>query len=283
MTDLHATRAQVILSIENDQRIDLAIDGTATRGYETYIKKYVGMIESGLLAKLTGTANKLLDALGLRARILADPRRPGAEEEFQLLKKLGIATDKDRGELFCFSSLEQLARDTGLASLHTVEAGLEQLIKLQIVRKVSAKGTARLASGRFGSNVYFIQPASFIGKFDADPLRNDGSLRWQKMPTVKTTIGNPPKTVHRAIKSIDQQQKEEEGVRLIARHFAISIGAQNYAPNEKENRKIAALFTEGYSVEEICAGITRAVERATTASRKVHTIHVMFSGVAYAD
>jgi hypothetical protein len=89
---------------------------------------------------------------------------------------------------------------------------------------------------------------------------------------VKTTIGNPPITVHRAIKSIDQQEEEEEGVRLIARHFAISIGAQNYAPNEKENRKIAALLTEGYSVEEICAGITRAVERATTASRKVHTI-----------
>ena len=260
------------LSIEHTQRIQIAADGTSTRGYETFIKKYVGMIESGLLAKLTGTANKLLDAMGLRARILADPRRPGSEKEFQLLKKLGIASDPDRGELFCFASLDRLARDTGIASLHTVEAGIDQLVKLQIVRKVSAKGQRRLASGQYGSNVYFIQPESFIGKFDSESNTAGGSDHWQKLPRVSPTVGSSPITVNRAVKRINQKQEEKEGIFLIAKHFAGCIGAERYEPSEKEITKLLRLLANGYSVEKICEGITQTVEHANAAGRKVRTI-----------
>lgn len=260
------------LSIEHSQRIQVAADGTATRGYETFIKKYVGMIESGLLARLTGTANKLLDAMGLRARILADPRRPESEDEFQLLKQLGIATDPDRGELFCFASLDRLARDTGISSLHTVESGIDQLIKLRIVRKVSAKGQRRLASGRYGSNVYFIQPESFIGKFDSESHPTAGSDHWQKLPRVSPTVGSSPITVNRAIKRINQKQKEEDPVQFIAQHFVACLGARRYEPSEKEISKIRALLSEGYSTLEICEGITRAIDRAKAAGRKVRSM-----------
>ncbi len=266
------------LSIERSQRIQFGTDGSAARGYETFIKKYVGMVESQLLAKLTGNANKLLDALALRARILADPRCPGSEEEFQTLKQMGVVTDQDRGELFCFASLERLAQDTGLSSLHTVEAGIAQLIDLKLVRKVSAKGQTRLASGRFGSNVYFIEPASYIGKFDAERPRTDGVDGCQKSPTVSAPAGDPPIMVDRAIKNEDKQ-KDEEQILLIAEHFAHGVGIPSYTPNDKEVRKITALRAEGYAVEDICAGITQVVDKAKAAGRQVRSIAYCLPGV----
>ena len=89
------------LSIEHSQQIHVAADGTATRGYETYIREYVGMLESGLMARMSNAAYKTLHALALRARILGDPRRPGAEEEFRELVRLGIVSNEDKGLLFC--------------------------------------------------------------------------------------------------------------------------------------------------------------------------------------
>ena len=63
---------------------------------------------SGWMARMSNAAYKTLHALALRARILGDARRPGAEEEFQELERLGIVSQGDKGHLFCFPSREQL-------------------------------------------------------------------------------------------------------------------------------------------------------------------------------
>ena len=161
MTDV--LNAKLILSIEHDQRIDLTADGTAVRGYETYIREYVGMIESGLMARMSNAAYKTLHALALRARILGDPRRPGAEEEFQELERLGIVSKEDKGHLFCFPSREQLMQDTGMGSVHTVDSALDELADTQIVKRITPD-QPRGTRGLFGSNVYIIHPESFIGE-----------------------------------------------------------------------------------------------------------------------
>jgi hypothetical protein len=162
MTDTLTT--QLILSIEHDQRLALTADGKAVRGYETYIREYVGMIESGLMARMSNAAYKTLHALALRARILGDPRRPGAEEEFHELERLGIVSPEDKGNLFCFPSREQLMDDTGIRSVHTVDAALDELAEMKIVKRITP-AQPRLTRGLFGSNVYIIHPESFIGKF----------------------------------------------------------------------------------------------------------------------
>jgi len=276
MTDTHATRAQLILSIENDQRIDLTADGTAVRGYETYIREYVGMVESGLMARLSNAAYKTLHALALRARILGAPRRPGAEEEFQELERLGIVAAQDKGLLFCFPSREQLMEDTGIGSVHTIDAAMLELSALQIVKRVSS-AQPRLGRGWFGPNLYLIHPESFIAKFgnagtrEAESASRHGEPKPPSGRPVSRTESSSRDTVNRALK-INNNEHQEEEIEIISKHFVASVGVERYDPSEKEKRKIAALLTEGYSVEEICAGITRAVERASTASRKVHTI-----------
>lgn len=175
-------KSSVFLSIEHDQRIDLTSDGQVVRGHETYIREYVGMLESGLMAQLSNAAYKVLHALALRARILGDSRRSGAEEEFKELCELGIVTDADKGELFCFPSREQLLKDTGIGSVHTVDTALDELAELNLIRRITV-AQPRFGRGYFGSNIYLIYPGSFIGKFDS----GSGS---QKSPTGHLT-GEP--------------------------------------------------------------------------------------------
>ena len=155
----------VVLSIEHDQRIDLTADGQVVRGYATYIREYVGMLESGLMARMSNAGYKILHALALRARILGDPRRPGAKQEYQELRELGIVADEDRGQLFCFPSRERLLTDTGIKSVHTVDAALDELVGLQLIKRITVSQPRR-GRGFFGSNIYLIHPGSFIGKFD---------------------------------------------------------------------------------------------------------------------
>ncbi len=269
--------ASVVLSIEHDQHIDLAADGTTVRGYETYIREYVGMLESGLMARLSNAAYKILHALALRARILGDPRRPGAEEEFQELARLGIVTQEDNGHLFCFPSREQLMQDAGIGSVHTIDSSVDELAEMKIVKRITP-AQPRLTRGLFGSNVYIIHPESFIGKFSS----GDGEQKVlsvngggeQKPPAgypVESTGSSLRNAVHRALKITNNERPEEE-IEIISKHFAARVGIERYDPSEKEERKLAALLAEGYTVAQICAGITRAVERAAQTDRQIHSI-----------
>lgn len=179
------------------------------------------------------------------------------------------------GLLFCFPSRERLMQDTGMGSVHTVDAALDELAELKIVKRVTS-AQPRLARGLFGANVYLIHPESFIGKFGAGDgehkmlpdHRVDGE---QKVLPVKVTGSSLRSSVNRALKNNNNRHQEEE-LEIVSKHFAASVGIARYEPSEKERRKIAALLAEGYTVEEICAGITRTVERAIPAGRNVRRL-----------
>jgi len=245
---------QLALSIEHSQQIHVAADGTTTRGNETYIREYVGMLESGLMARLSNAAYKTLHALALRARILGDPHHLGAEEEFLELVRLGIVSHEDKGNLFCFPSREQLMNDTGIRSVHTIDAALDELSEMKIIKRITP-AQPRLTRGLFGSNVYIIHPESFIGKFGT----GDGDAK-QKAPSGRPVIGDGEQKLHPVIGDGEQKlhpvegtesslrnsdncplkinnkqhqkqyQKEEyaqdpRAIEKIAKHFAASIGA----------------------------------------------------------
>lgn len=267
MTDL--SNAPLILSIEQNQRIDLNADGTSVRGYETYIREYVGMIESGLMARMSNAAYKTLHALALRARILGDPRRPGAEEEFLELVRLAIVSKEDKGNLFCFPSREQLLRDTGIGSVNTVDAALDELAELKLVKRITP-AQPRITRGLFGSNVYIIHPESFIAKFGT----NDGD---QKLIPAQDTEISLRDTDNRVLKNKSTTTTtslstrplvfESADITHLVEFYAQAIGEQTYNPTEKEARLFGALLAEGFSVEQIKNGITRAIAYARERNR----------------
>jgi hypothetical protein len=267
MTDTLTT--QLILSIEHDQRIDLTTDGTAVRGYETYIREYVGMLESGLMARMSNAAYKTLHALALRARILGDPRRPGAEAEFQELERLGIVTSEDKGHLFCFPSREQLMDDTGIRSVHTIDAAIDELAEMKIVKRITP-AQPRLTRGLFGSNVYIIHPESFIGKFGTD----SGEQKLLPDNGTGSSLRNSDNCPLKSTESTTTNSLREFAaeIKRVIEFFAQAIGAEKFEPTEKENQRVAALFAEGFSEEQICAGITRAVEQAREKGRTANLI-----------
>jgi len=270
--------AALVLSIEHDQRIDLAADGTAVRGYETYIREYVGMIESGLMARMSNAAYKTLHALALRARILGDPRRPGAEEEFRELVRLGIVSNEDKGLLFCFPSRERLMQDTGIGSVHTVDSSLDELAEMKIVKRITP-AQPRLTRGVFGSNVYIIHPESFIGKFSAGDgeqkvLPDDRADGEQKLLPVEDTESSLRHSENCTLKNKDctttTTLNESTDISRIIEFFARAIGVEQYAPTEKETRLLDALLREGFSIEQIENGMTLAVAYALEKNRTAH-------------
>ncbi len=271
----NAATAPWVLSIEHDQRIDLKSDGTAVRGYETYVREYIGMIESGLMARLSNAAYKILHALALRARILGDPRRNGAEEEFQELERLGIVTQEEKGLLFCFPSRERLMQDTGMGSLNTVDSALDELANLQIVKRITPT-QPRLLKGLFGANVYLIHPESFIGKFGASngeqKLLSEDSDGVQKLHPAEGTECSLRYPVNRALKNKERTTTttalfESTQIASLAEFYARAIGAGSYTPTEKESRLLVALLQEGFSTAQIEYGITRAVASARHKNR----------------
>ena len=277
MTDV--LNAKLILSIEHDQRIDLTADGTAVSGYETYVREYVGMIESGLMARMSNAAYKTLHALALRARILGDPRRPGAEEEFQELERLGIVSKEDKGHLFCFPSREQLMQDTGMGSVHTVDTALDELSEMKLVKRITP-AQPRITRGLFGSNVYIIHPESFIGKFGTGsgeqkvlPVNADGEQKPLSERPVKSTGSSLRHSDNCPLKSKDSTttttslREVSPEIACVIEFYAQAIGAEHYDPTEKEIQRIAALFAGSYSVEQIREGITRAVKQARQKGR----------------
>lgn len=264
MTDL--SNASLILSIEQNQRIDLNADGSSVRGYETYIREYVGMIESGLMARMSNAAYKTLHALALRARILGDPRRPGAEEEFLELVRLAIVSKVDKGNLFCFPSREQLLRDTGIGSVNTVDSALDELVELKLVKRITP-AQPRITRGLFGSNVYIIHPESFIAKFGT----NDGD---QKLIPAEGTESSLRDTDNCVLKNKSTTTTtalfESTDIMHLVEFYARAIGEQSYNPAEKEMRLLGALLAEGFSVEQIENGITRAIDHARERNRSAN-------------
>lgn len=92
-----------------------------------------------MFSQLGGSGFKVLQALALHALMLAHPRLPGGEEEFQHLLELGLVTDEDRGRLAASVSHGQVARETGL-SRHTVGKCLRRLEALGVLRHHSLWG-----------------------------------------------------------------------------------------------------------------------------------------------
>jgi hypothetical protein len=255
----------LVLSIEHDQRIGVAADGTAVRGYETYIREYVGMIESGLMARMSNAAYKTLHALALRARILGDPRRPGAEEEFLELVRLGILSKEDKGHLFCFPSRERLMQDTGMGSVHTVDAALDELADSKLVKRITP-AQPRITRGLFGSNFYIIYPESFIGKFGTP----DGEQKLLPVEDTESSLRHSENCTLKKDCTTTTTLNESTDILQIVEFFARAIGVEQYAPTEKETRLLDALLREGFSIEQIENGVTRAVAYAREKNRTAH-------------
>jgi hypothetical protein len=270
------------LSIEHSQQIHVAADGTATRGDETYIREYVGMLDSGLMARLSNAAYKTLHALALRARILGDPRRSGAEEEFRELVSLGIVSNEDKGLLFCFPSRERLMQDTGIGSAHTIDAAMLELSALNLLRRITPT-QPRLGRGHFGSNVYIIHPESFIGKFGTGdgeqklpPVNGDGE---QKVPPVSKPTEGSFCTLKNNNKGNQQEEQHQQLVATIADCFARAIGTERYEPSEREYQQLVSFLAEGYACEKICEIVQQIVTREQAKGKRVRSLAYCFPAI----
>jgi hypothetical protein len=177
-------------SIERRRQALVETGGRTSETSEVFVKVYRGLVTSGLLAELSGNELKVLLVLGLEARVLGGDA--GAEHDFERLKALGVVAGTDRGRLFCCLDRETIAERAGLG-VRTVSTVGQALVDRQLVEKRSVRNH----SGRQGHNLYFIQPASHLGKFEfnrrpAPRARERACDREQDLPLASTECKQPP-------------------------------------------------------------------------------------------
>jgi hypothetical protein len=274
-------------SVERCQRLLVETDGHTQETREVFVKVYRDMAASGLLAQLSGNELKVLLVLGLEAKVLGGNAE--AERHFERLTSFGAVTRADRGRLFCYLDRNAIAERTGL-STRTVSTAGTALVQKRLIEKRSVRNR----SGQHDYNVYFIRPASHLGKFGFnrrpfDDSQEPNSHRGQILPTVDAMGTEPPTAgfphlkngrsgrgsgmdLGRRVLAADplgntktktRTAGQQAGSCLDAEVFARFAERQNvdrYVPTERDVCGLARARSEGYSQDQILASVDKAFD-----------------------
>jgi hypothetical protein len=255
-----------VLSIRYEQSLDLAGADGWNPGRRVFVQLFDSMISSGLPARLSGNAFKVLSALGLAASPLGSG---SARDEafFRDLITAGVLAPDDRGKLFCYVAHDELVRRTGVSknTLSRCTAELEEhgMIAKRVIRK--RDGT------RY--NVYFILPGSHLDKYnthhppaqraDSKPVPETGTGS-ETMPlpdggTVPEVGMNLRPIVATTTTTTAPAQADFDQEAVLA-YFAQRKGLAHYRPTAHDRKRLALLQEEGYSATEVRAAIDRAFD-----------------------
>jgi hypothetical protein len=212
--------------------------------------------------------------------------RPLKGEDLALLIRLGMATPEDDGRLYARVTDLALADELGI-SAKTILRATQRLMEEHAIKVIDipdANVFFRDSHGRFnGSKVYLIAGDLQNRFLEKHVEKND---RWTKSPTVEghRRTKSPPVEPHRWTKSpasrtevrtniIDEEDEEEERTAQIDQvftYFAQRKGDLEYHPTSKEQSALKKLLNDGYTLEQIIAGIEVAFARP---SRPRHFTH----------
>jgi len=98
---------------------------------------------------------------------LADPARPGAEEEFQSLCTERAVTDEQRGQLVTLLTLSQLANETGLVRT-TVRLSLRRLEARGLIQIFSLLRHWNLDTSRLARDMLVVFAPRYVAELTAD-------------------------------------------------------------------------------------------------------------------
>lgn len=245
------------ITIKYEQSLAYAGSEHWQQGRTVFVQLFDSMVNSGLLARLTGNALKVLSALGLAA----SPLGGGSEKDeafFQDLVAADIVAPQDRGKLFCCVPHDELVRRIGISkntlSRCTAELEGHGMVEKRAVRK--ADGT------RY--NIFFILSASHLDKYnthrprarssESEPLPRTGTV-----PEVGTNLRSTTTATPTAI-TTDVSAGEGFDREAVLAHFAERKGVDRYRPTAHDEKKLALLQESGYSREEIIAAIDLAFD-----------------------
>ena len=212
--------------------------------------------------------------------------RPLKGEDLALLVRLGMATPEDDGRLYARVTDLALADELGM-SAKTIMRATERLMEEHAIKIVDIPDINvffRDSHGRFnGSKVYLLAgdlQSRFLEK------RVEQNDRWTKSPTVEShrKTKSPSVEPHRETKSparwtnvptniVDDEDEEEGTAALVERvfaYFAEGKGGSDYHPTVKEQVALKKLLADGFTFEQIIAGIDVAFARP---SRPKHFTH----------
>jgi hypothetical protein len=269
------------ISIKCEQSLGFAgAEGWQT-GRTVFVQLFDSMVSSGLLAKLTGNAFKVLSALGLAA----SPLGMGSEQDLAFLQDLvaaGIVTAEDRGKLFCCVLHDELVRRTGI-SKNTLSRCTAELEGHGMVEK---REICKPDGTRY--KVFFILPASHLDKYNThrllsratkvaaipkigtapgDAIPRTGTARTSEaipdsgmVPRTGTNLIFPPTTTPTTTAAATGRMVTGFDRDAVLAYFARRKGVGRYHATAHDEKKLALLQESGYSQDEILAAIDLAFD-----------------------
>lgn len=203
--------------------------------------------------------------------------RPLKGEDLALLVRLGMATPEDDGRLYARVTDLALAGELGM-SAKTIRRATERLMEEHAIKIVDIPDVNvffRDSHGRFNGSKVYLLAGDLQNRFlEKRVEQND---RWTKSPTVESyrRTKSPSVEPHRGTKSpeirtnvptniVYEEDEEEVGAALVERvfaYFAERKGSSDYHPTVKEQVTLEKLLADGFTFEQIIAGIDAAFAR----------------------
>jgi hypothetical protein len=211
--------------------------------------------------------------------------RPLKGDDLNLLIQLGMASPDDEGRLYARVTDMGLADELGMSSKTILRATerLQDEHAISIVDIPEVNTFFRDSHGRFNGTKVYLLAGDLQSRFLVKAVEQND--RRTKSPTVEGYRGTKSPTVnaHRGTKSPDRRTKiptnmideedEEDAAALAERvfaYFADRKGDDQYHPAVKEQIALDKLLADGFTYEQIIAGIEEAFARP---SRPRHFTH----------
>ncbi|RMF59997.1 MAG: ArsR family transcriptional regulator, partial [Calditrichaeota bacterium] len=233
-----------------------------------YIQIFDAMVSSGLLATIEGTGLKILIAIGLAASPLG-VGSPEAEAFFNDLVARGIVHLRDRGRLFCHLPHDELCARVGI-SKNTLTAHTRKLVAAGLIERREIK------RGSIHYNIFFIQPASHLDKYNtyhadkasSPPSEKDPSVpqtgtekqadrpkNWDDTVPTPSQIGTNLRKDSFPTTTATPLEDFENFSKTALTHFARRKGTRRYRPTAHDREWLVRLYRQGCSRELVRAAI----------------------------
>ena len=282
-------------TIEHVQTISYGNEGKPQEGLSVSVRIFYEALASGWLrdnfsGRGGGTDFMVLLAIALHAR-------PLRGDDLDLLVSLGVASPEDEGRLYARVTDVGLADELGFSDRETIAMAAQRLKRRGLIDIYPLPPDFRDSRGRFqGSKAYVISGDlnRFLSKevsegrpHRAGSTRTVGADLRHRAGLTRTVNGDfeshragstPENRGQTRTNIVEEAEAAEEAsppltpptdVSAVWQRFAARKGDPDFEPTHRDRLRLREILAEGYSVEQILAGIDLAFDTRPSTAKPV--------------
>ncbi len=251
-----------VFTIKHEQSLEVSPQGQTRETRHVHVAIHYDALITGWLARFASdrqgrSALPVLLALGLHAR-------PLHGEDLAQLIELKLVAEADAGRLYARVTDVGLADELGLHRT-TVNGAVAWLHRQQLVSVLDLPEDYRDSHGRFcGRHAYILRADGALSTVSVEATRNQSEPSTVSVEPTRTMSVEPTHrvgSVSTKKKEKEEKQEQKGTAAVVFSSFARIAGHPAvYQPTDKDRRLLDQLLAEGYTCDQIIAGIQSAID-----------------------